>query len=74
MAFGILGGGVFLALVLWSVPLLRRRANVRRFRKALDHVDLVAMTWSQRLRSDDPYDDQKLPVPDGRRWRRHRHN
>lgn len=72
MAFGILGGGVLLAVILWSVPLLRRRRQVRRFRKALDHVDVVTMAWSQSLRQDRPFDD--LPSRfDGRRSRWHRH-
>jgi hypothetical protein len=72
LAFGILGGGVVLATVLWAIPRLRRRAAVRRFRKALTHIDLVAMSWAQGLRHQ-PSDDLRTTPPESRRNRRHRH-
>ena len=60
-----------LAAILWSIPHLRRRAAVRRFRKALAHVDVVAMSWSQGLRHQQS-DDLSTTPPEGRRTRRRR--
>ena len=68
LAFGILGGGVLLALILWSVPKLRLRRQVLQFRKALSHVDVVTIAWAQRLRNPQPFEDlprrHRNPEPD----------
>ena len=69
VAFGILGLGVFLAALMWSVPLVKRNRQVRRFRQALAHVDAVAISWSHALRQDRPSTDVPL-FPEARR-RRH---
>lgn len=52
VAFGILGLGVFLAALMWSVPLVKRNRQVRRFRQALVDIDTVARSWSHALRED----------------------
>jgi hypothetical protein len=69
LAFGILGGGGLLAAVLWFIPRLRRRMTVRHFRKALDHVDLVTLAWSQGLHYGEA-DDLSTTPPEGRRSRK----
>ncbi len=71
VAFGILGLGVFLAGLLWSIPLLRRRRQVRQFRKALTHVDTVALAWSHQLRQDGRPTDLPTSLHDDGRLRRH---
>jgi hypothetical protein len=75
LAFGILGGGVVLAALLWAIPRaiprLRRRTAVRRFRKALAHIDVVAMSWAQGGRHQQT-DDLRTASPEERRNRRHR--
>lgn len=73
LAFGILGTGIVVAVVLWSIPHLKRRRQVRRFRSQLDQVDLVTLAWRESLRDTDPNDDVPiLPEPRrGRRARRH---
>jgi hypothetical protein len=74
LAFGILGTGLLTALILWSVPHLRRRKAVRRFRRDLDQVELVSLAWRQSLVEDRPVHD--LPTtpttPENRRHRWHR--
>ncbi|MFN2503403.1 MAG: hypothetical protein ABR540_04075 [Acidimicrobiales bacterium] len=70
MAFGILGSGVVIAALLWSVPLLRRRTQVRRFRQSLDHVDAVVMGWTQAVREGQPFDGFPDSFPSPRRRRR----
>lgn len=74
VAFGILGLGVFLAVLLWSLPRLRQRRQVRRFRKQLAHVDLLTVAWSHSLRESEPSDDVPTPLPETRRTRRGRRN
>ena len=69
VAFGILGLGVFLAALMWSVPLVKRNRQVRRFRQALTHLDTVANAWSHALRHDRPSGD--VPVLPEDRRRRH---
>jgi len=71
LAFGILGFGIGLAGVMWALPRLRRRTEVRRFRKQLTHVDFVAMAWRESLR-DRPASDEVPTTPEGRRSRRSR--
>lgn len=68
LAFGILGFGLGLAGVMWLTPRVRRRMEVRRFRKQLTHVDFVALAWRESLR-DRPVSDE-LPAPEVRRSRR----
>lgn len=68
LAFGILGFGLGLAGVMWLTPRVRRRMEVRRFRKQLTHVDFVALAWRESLR-DRPVSDE-LPAPEVRRGRR----
>ncbi len=73
LAFGILGGGVVLAAILWLAPHFRSRMTVRRFRKALDHVDLVTLSWAQGFRHG-AADDLRMTLPEERRRkRRHQH-
>ena len=64
LAFGILGGGVVLAAILWLAPRFRQRMAVRRFRKSLDRIDLVTLSWSESLRSGDP-DGLTTTPPEG---------
>ena len=71
LAFGILGGGVVLAALLWLAPRFRQRRTVRTFRKALNHIDLVALSWSQVLPEDDR-DDLRTTPPESRPPRRRR--
>ncbi len=71
VAFGILGLGVFLAGLLWSIPVLRRRRQVGQFRKALTHLDTVALTWSLQFRQDHGPNDVPTSLPEQRRLRRH---
>lgn len=70
LAFGILGLGVFLAVLLWSIPHFRRRREVRRFRKALVHLDVVTLAWAQSQRHQRHPDDVPTPLPETRRHRR----
>ncbi|HVL29025.1 MAG TPA: hypothetical protein VM263_06600 [Acidimicrobiales bacterium] len=70
VAFGILGFGLGLAGVLWYAPRLRRRAEVRRFRRQLAHVDFVALAWRESLRDGRPCDELPMPSPELRRGRR----
>jgi hypothetical protein len=71
VAFGILGLGVVLAALMWSVPLIKRNRQVRRFRDALSHLDTVATGWSHALREDRPWHDTTaLPEPQRRRQTR----
>ena len=70
VAFGILGLGVFLAVLMWSIPLLKRRRQVRRFRHALAHLDTVAGAWSHAFRQDRPPTDVPTVFPEDRRRRR----
>jgi hypothetical protein len=72
LAFCILGAGVLWALVLWSIPILRRRKAVVRFRKELNHLDLVALAWSQSLREGDADDELPIAMPEFRRQQRRR--
>lgn len=76
LAFGILGFGLGLAGVMLAVPRVRRRLEVRRFRKQLTHVDFVALAWRESLR-DRPVTDE-LPTSHetrrGRRLRRGEHD
>ena len=75
VAFAILGTGLLLAGVLWSIPRLKRRQNVRRFRRDLDHLDVIAAGWSQSFRFGFASDDAPAPLPESRRSRRNRrHN
>jgi hypothetical protein len=69
LAFGILGGGVVLAAFLWLLPRFRLRLAVRRFRRALDGIEVVAMLWSQGVRHE-PGDDLRATPPEGHRTRR----
>ncbi|MDQ3979837.1 MAG: hypothetical protein M3314_09820 [Actinomycetota bacterium] len=71
LAFGILGGGVVLAALLWLAPRFRQRSTVRKFRKALDQIDLVALSWSQGPPEDDR-DDLSTTPPESRPLRRRR--
>ncbi len=73
LAFGILATGVLLALVLWSVPILRRRRAVVRFRKELNHVDVVALAWSQLLRQGRTTGELPVAEPESRREQPPRH-
>ena len=73
MAFGILGGGLVLAAILWCIPHLRRRRAVGRFRRELTHLDVVALTWRQSLVEAEPSDDVPTPIPEPRPHRRNRH-
>lgn len=68
LAFGILGFGLGLAGVMWLTPRVRRRLEVRRFRKQLGHVDFVALAWRESLRDRPVTDD--LPTQEVRRGRR----
>jgi hypothetical protein len=70
VAFGILGLGVFLAVLLWSIPHLRRHRQVRSFRKALTHVDVVTLAWSQAVREDRSPSEVSDLLPEDRRARR----
>lgn len=70
MAFGILGLGISLAVLLWSRPRLCRHRQVRRFRRELVHVDMVSRWWSQTLRYQEPSDEVPTPLPELRRPRR----
>ena len=75
VAFGILGLGVFLAVLMWSVPLIKRNRQVRRFRGALAHLDTVAAGWSHACREDRPgTDDLRFSDAPRRRNPRRRHN
>ena len=69
VAFGILGFGIGLAGVMWALPRVRRRMEVRRFRKQLTHVDFVALAWRESLH-DRPVSDELPTMPEGRRARR----
>jgi hypothetical protein len=71
LAFGILGGGVLLAAFLWLLPQLRQRLSVRRFRKALDGIDVVAMSWSQGVPGA-PVEDLRTTPPEEQPARRRR--
>ena len=62
MVIAILGGGLLLAAVIWAIPLLRRRRQIRRFRNALNHVDVVATAWSQSLRPGWHRQDGEAPT------------
>ncbi|MGH9225196.1 MAG: hypothetical protein ACRD2W_15760 [Acidimicrobiales bacterium] len=57
IAFGIPGLLVCIAALLWLRPRFSRRRKVRRFRKDLAHVDLMAIAWSQAMREHRPFDD-----------------
>ncbi len=70
VAFGILGLGVFLAGLLWSIPVLRRRRQVRQFRRALTHIDTVALAWSHQLRQEDGPTDLPTSIQEDRHLRR----
>ena len=70
VAFGILGLGVFLAVLMWSIPLIKRNRQVRRFRQALVHLDTVAGSWSHAFRHDRPPTDVPTLFPEDRRRRR----
>ena len=72
LAFGILGFGIGLAAVLWGIPRLRRRREVRRFRQQLTHVDFVALAWRESLHDRDVSDDVpgSPAFPESRRSRR----
>ncbi|HEX6597418.1 MAG TPA: hypothetical protein VF045_10810 [Acidimicrobiales bacterium] len=72
LAFGILGFGLGLAGVMWATPRLRRRLEVRRFRKQLTHVDFVTLAWRESLRDRPVTDELPTPGPEGRRERRGR--
>ena len=60
-----------LAAILSLLPRFRSRLTVRRFRKALDHVDLVALSWVQGLRQGE-IDDLRMTSPEERRLRKRR--
>ena len=71
LAFGILGAGVVIAALLSLAPRFRQRKTVKSFRKALDHIDLVALSWSQRVQNGDA-DDFSTTPPEGHHLRRRR--
>jgi hypothetical protein len=70
IAFGILGLGISVAVLLWSRPRIGRLRQVRRFRRELAHVDVVSRWWSQSLRNQIPSDDVPTPLPELRRTKR----
>jgi hypothetical protein len=72
LAFAILGTGLLLAGILWSIPRLKRRKSVRQFRHDLDHLDVIAAGWSQSLRFGFASDEAPAPLPESRRGRRNR--
>ncbi len=57
---------------MWGIPRVRRRLEVRRFRRQLTHVDFVALAWRESLRNGSTADDMPMPAPEGRRGRRGR--
>jgi len=57
------------AVLLWLRPRFSRRRKVRRFRKDLAHLDLMAIAWTQAIRECRPFDD--LHTPPRQRRRRH---
>lgn len=72
VAFAILGTGLLLAAILWSVPRIKRRRSVRRFRAQLVNLDVVTLGWAQSLREQDPSDEVPEARPPSRRHRRAR--
>ena len=70
IAIGVPGLLVLLAVLLWCRPTIRRRRQVRRVRKDLAHVDLMAAAWSQSVTDFRPFDD---PPSSRHHRRRHRH-
>lgn len=73
LAIGILATGVFLAVLMWTIPILRRHRRVRRFRKDLANVEVMTVNWAYMLRETEPSDDVPAPLGDDlRRPRRHR--
>lgn len=72
VAFAILGTGLLLAAILWSVPRLKRRRSVRRFRSQLVNLDVVTLGWAQSFREHDQSDEVPDPRPPSRRHRRAR--
>lgn len=71
VAFGILGLGVVLAALMWSIPLIKRNRQVRRFRQALAQIDTVATGWRHALREDRPWTNEpSFPDPERRRQTR----
>lgn len=72
LAFAILGSGILTAAILWSLPKLRCRRQVRQFRRELSHVDVVTLAWRESLPGQDPSDDVPVQSHEARRSRRNR--
>ena len=62
---------MLVAVLLWLAPRFRHRMTVRSFRKSLDRIDLVALSWSQGVGLGEP-DDLRTTLPEDRRLRERR--
>ena len=73
VAFGIVGAVLLPVGMAPLLPLVRRRQDVRRFRRALKYVDVVAVSWGASPQGRSCSDDVPDPLPVLRRsWRERR--